>query len=558
MAETAGHSDQRLIVVSDPAALKSSLVDARLPIDRPVVLLIGGASKLEQSASTDLLPIVRYGVIATAQALGATVIDGGTDAGVMALAGRSRQELGATVPMLGVAPIGRIEAAGVEGATGSTQLEPNHTHVLLAPGDEWGAESPWLIESARVLSGGKPVVVVVIDGGQVSGVEATKSQAEGWPLITVAGSGRTADDLARIARRQTRDGSVASEASGIYVTEMSAGPAPLAAILRALLTRQLPAGDGEKIEYPALYVSASEASKRGKTWFKALSGLELGLTVAGIAIAIGSYLLITEEHDMTALAPTVAVLAVAGTFLTAFVLKFINHSAGYDNDWFGGRAIAEAVKSASWRYMMRVDPYGEDDADERLTHELATLLRRATQIRQSVDQIVARPQQISASMRSVRARDLAGRRDTYVSSRLRAQAAWYGRKSGAARRAAERRFWIAIAFQLAAVLCALLALHLVHEHDLAGFWLRVMGLFASGAIAITAWTQLNRDEDLARAYAYSLQELSLIAGTAERATDEPALEQAVNAGEEAIGRENKAWLEGRSERREDPEFGLAD
>ena len=83
-------------------------------------------------------------------------------------------------------------------------------------------------------------------------------------------------------------------------------------------------------------------------------------------------------------------------------------------------------------------------------------------------------------------------------------------------------------------------------------------LAASAAIAVTAWTQLNRDDELAKAYGVSLQELLLIAGAAGRATNDEAFAPVVRDGEQAIGRENSVWVARRSERYESPEFGHVD
>jgi hypothetical protein len=130
---------QRQILLSKGRSLERVLADAGLSSGRKVVVLIGGAAKLDESAG-DLRAAIRDGVIAAAQAEGATVIDGGTDSGVMALAGLAHHELEATVPLVGVAPIGRVTVPGIEAARGSTRLEPNHTHELLAPGDEWGSK----------------------------------------------------------------------------------------------------------------------------------------------------------------------------------------------------------------------------------------------------------------------------------------------------------------------------------------------------------------------------------------------------------------------------------
>lgn len=532
-------------------------------------MLIGGAAKLGEDVAQGLEAIVRDGVLATAEALRATVIDGGTDSGVMALAGLAHRELGATVPLIGVAPIGRVTAPGVDGATGSTPLEPNHSHVILAPGDEWGAELPSMLEAARLISAGKPTVAVLVDGGPLALTEATKCLAQGWPLITIAGSGRAADDLAALGSGASNSGLDGRPAAAIHVSQMSAGPAALATLLRALLEGRpatSPPSDEParpKIEYPALYVAASEASKRGQRLYKWLSIFELILVILGLLVAVGASLLPHTSELPPGIPPPpgepptgaerLAVLAMAGAFLGAFVVKFIGHSASYDDDWFTGRAVAETTKSIAWRYMMRVPPYEGDDGDRHFTLDLAALVRRAGQIRQAIDRLPARPQQISATMRHVRSLDLPGRRDVYVARRLLEQADWYGRRGTGHRRLASRWFWVSVFFQLAAAGIALLALQSVDST-----LLRLMSLFASAAIAITAWTQLNRDDELAKTYASALQELLLVAETAEPVETEEALAAVVAEGEEAIGRENKVWVAKRSERNESPEFGHAD
>ena len=61
-------------------SMERVLADAGVATGRPVVVLIGGAAKLDESAG-DLGAMIRDGVIATAQAEGATVVDGGTDFG---------------------------------------------------------------------------------------------------------------------------------------------------------------------------------------------------------------------------------------------------------------------------------------------------------------------------------------------------------------------------------------------------------------------------------------------------------------------------------------------
>ena len=77
--------------------------------------------------------------------------------------------------------------------------------------------------------------------------------------------------------------------------------------------------------------------------------------------------------------------------------------------------------------------------------------------------------------------------------------------------------------------------------------LRLITLLGSIALAIAAWSQLNRYDELARAYAVAFQELSLIAATADDAQDEATLTELVRDGEDAVGREHRLWVAKRTE-----------
>jgi hypothetical protein len=211
--------------------------------------------------------------------------------------------------------------------------------------------------------------------------------------------------------------------------------------------------------------------------------------------------------------------------------------------------------------MMRVPPFDGVDAEDELTDELASLLNASAGLRQVVERLPPDAQQISPSMQAVHELDLDGRRSIYVKRRLMEQAHWYRARSAQHRRSATRWFWAAIGFQVLAVVSALLALGAVaarQPSDVEALFLRAMSLLASLAIAVTAWTQLSRDDELGRSYATSLQELLLIAGAADRARTDEALAAVVRDGEGAIGRETGAWVAKRTERREPIEFGQGD
>ncbi len=70
------------------------------------------------------------------------VVDGGTDAKVMGLMGRARNEARADFPLIEVAraSVVTLPHQSLQGAR-TLEVEPHHTHFLLVPGSRWGDEA---------------------------------------------------------------------------------------------------------------------------------------------------------------------------------------------------------------------------------------------------------------------------------------------------------------------------------------------------------------------------------------------------------------------------------
>ncbi|MBD2678515.1 MULTISPECIES: hypothetical protein [Nostoc] len=185
------------IRVNQQAELPNALKQIGLNDSRPVLVVVGGASNISES---DFLGIQRLFVEVLApivEALGAYVVDGGTDAGVMRLIGAARTQIAAKFALVGVTPAGKVALPSeLETDSDLTPLEPNHTHFLLVPGNNWGDESPWISDVATVLAGGAPSVTVLLNGGEITFKDALYSVNAGRLVVVIAGSGRTADILA--------------------------------------------------------------------------------------------------------------------------------------------------------------------------------------------------------------------------------------------------------------------------------------------------------------------------------------------------------------------------
>jgi SLOG in TRPM, prokaryote/Protein of unknown function (DUF4231) len=203
------------------------------------MVLVGGADGLVDGQLARLRPLFEEGLAPLADALGACVIDGGTDAGVMALMGQARAKLGASFPLVGVAASGTVEPADrTTWRADTAPPEPNHTHLLLVAGSSWGAEAPWLADIASWIAGDSPSVTIVVNGGEVTFKDADRSVAVGRPVLVVGGSGRAADAMAAALQGPSQDKRAEELASSgmVQAVNIVDGPHALARAVAAVLT----------------------------------------------------------------------------------------------------------------------------------------------------------------------------------------------------------------------------------------------------------------------------------------------------------------------------------
>ncbi len=186
--------------------LSEALKELEFGGKHPTLVLVGGASKISEEDLARLEELFVEVIAPVAEKLGATVVDGGTDAGIMRLIGQARSRIGANFPLIGVAAIGtvcvpEVAASKSEGA----KLEQNHTHFIFVPGSHWGDESPWLARAARFIANGAPSVTLAINGGEITWLDVSHSVGEQRSTVVLAGSGRTADKLAAALRGEPTD-----------------------------------------------------------------------------------------------------------------------------------------------------------------------------------------------------------------------------------------------------------------------------------------------------------------------------------------------------------------
>ncbi|MFL6210134.1 MAG: DUF4231 domain-containing protein [Pyrinomonadaceae bacterium] len=206
------------VAVFPPAHSKAEAIIAALGVGSydAVILVLGGAASVDDKLIPRLTQLFGRGIARAAAEANALIIDGGTQAGVMAMIGEGVAGRGAKSKLVGVAPAGLIVLPNATGT--GVQLEPNHTHFVLVAGKDWGSETPTLYNLVSTLTDKKPgaptagsqpgqpeaekaasklpAVAILAGGGPIAKNEVLRAVRQGLTLIVVEGSGGLADELA--------------------------------------------------------------------------------------------------------------------------------------------------------------------------------------------------------------------------------------------------------------------------------------------------------------------------------------------------------------------------
>jgi hypothetical protein len=193
------------LISASPGAPMASLIES-LGISPPknLILIIGGADKLDDKLTSRLTQLFSRGIARAAADAEALIIDGGTQAGVMQIMGQSIADRGRKTSLVGVAPAGKVTYPGSPSvdSNGRVPLDPNHSHFLLVDGNEWGSETETLFELASAFN--VPVLAILVNGGDIAKDELLQSVRRNWPVIVIEGSGRLADDIAALKRQPSQ------------------------------------------------------------------------------------------------------------------------------------------------------------------------------------------------------------------------------------------------------------------------------------------------------------------------------------------------------------------
>lgn len=281
-------------------------------------------------------------------------------------------------------------------------------------------------------------------------------------------------------------------------------------------------------DYPAIYRAADKASIRAQNRYL-------------WSVRIYSFLLIAAAGaTVYGLQDTKVAIIAALLIIGSIILTILMVLQKDEDAWYRSRAVAESVKTSSWRFMMRADPYLDTNevqvAKSNFKNRLHSILNEHKDLAHELGGELSSQEQITEQMCNIRALPLDERVDFYRTHRIDDQRNWYAKKSSYNKKCGKLWFGLLIAAQVIAILFVVLRV----GYPYWPYWPAEVFVVSAGA-ALT-WIQVKRFRELAAAYGLTAHELGIIRNDLESVSDEKSFAQFVMDSESAFSREHTQWL----------------
>ena len=274
-------------------------------------------------------------------------------------------------------------------------------------------------------------------------------------------------------------------------------------------------------EFPCYFVDSDRVSLRSQQLYKWANYLIL--IVLFIATVLCSIDALRDEWPvLNKIAGTLLLVTTTGSM----VLLIIKPEKG----WYNGRAVAESIKTSSWKYMM-----GSAN-DQDFIRKVESIIVEARSNNFKLTKTYSKHRDvITKQMTAIRSLSFDERKDTYITERIDDQIKWYTKKSKENARMA-LVFGSAIGlFQLAAGVYLLFFIDSFHKISP----IEILVFLTTAAVSLL---ELNRHKELSQSYGLTAIDLNLIRARFGSVRNDRELEQFAEDAENAISREHTMWL----------------
>ncbi len=280
-------------------------------------------------------------------------------------------------------------------------------------------------------------------------------------------------------------------------------------------------------DYPALYNAADAASLKAQSiYFNALRIYLILLVIAAVVAFLWA------QHVYGAITSAALFLLTLGILVLFKVKK-------PEDIWYNGRAVAESVKTRTWRWIMKAEPYDKDESEEQaqkeLLSDLKSILSQNRSLSEAIEWTPDLGEAISTKMIAIRSKSWQERLAIYKCDRIDNQSVWYSKKTQFNRRRSKQWFITSVFLHSLAVLMLLYRIKEPSSH-------LPIEVVAVAASAVLTWVQAKKHNELHSSFALAAHEIVLIKGESVSISGEPELSEFVVDSESAFSREHTQWV----------------
>jgi lysylphosphatidylglycerol synthetase-like protein (DUF2156 family) len=281
-------------------------------------------------------------------------------------------------------------------------------------------------------------------------------------------------------------------------------------------------------EFPGLFQCADKASLNAqKKYFRSIACYLILLILAAILSFIENF------FDGAAIKICLTLI-----FLATLSITIWTKIDKPDDIWYNGRAVAESVKTRTWRWIMKADPYSNDNEEinRRLfIQDLKTILEQNKNLIKLIGIGQALDEPISTEMSTIRKLTLLERFSLYKIERITSQEAWYVRKAKFNKTKSIYWFITTIVLHVVAISCLL---YNIKEPNLK----LPVEIIVAIASSILTWSQSKKHNELHSSYSLAAHEIILIKNEVIDIHSEEDLSEFIINCENAFSREHTQWF----------------
>lgn len=288
----------------------------------------------------------------------------------------------------------------------------------------------------------------------------------------------------------------------------------------------------EKENYPSLYQAADKASVKYQKIYTRLMGLNLAFMIAGALLSILKPLLPYSAVWIY----SISFAMLIGSVIMTFTLKLKK----YEDVWYQGRALAESMKTLTWRFITRSEgfetPLSIDDCTRTFIEKTQELTTKFKEYTQHLDSKILTLPNVTELMKEINMKSYDERKKYYTEFRIEDQKVWYSDKAEYNRKKQNLWFILILAAQFLAIFSAVYLIKFPESN-----W-NIVGLFTTIASVGVAWLQLKQYQEHRQAYNTATMELQFIKEKGLSIGSEADFSKYVLDSENAISREHTLWL----------------